>query len=289
MPSWLSGNAIVTIAAASIIISPARLAASPKQLLIQGLDHMPLAVRNLDEAAANFSRLGFAIKPGRLHNDGIRNKHVKFPNGGGIELITASNPTDALAQEYTDFLAHGDGPAFWSLYSPDLAALTTFLAQRHLDPTNTGDVVTFSQAVAPHRLFFADRLRSPTDGPAYWSHPNTAYQLQAIWLAGASAERQLLVSLGAKSDARAACAPFDTHAQAYVLPGESNEVILSPALNRTPERSIVAATVRVRSLAVAQHTLTENHVHFAAAASCTGQSIWISPESANNLWLELTE
>ena len=62
-----------------------------------GLDHIPVAVRDLERAAATFRRLGFALKPGRPHANGIRNVHVKFPDGSGIELLTAPRPQDELS------------------------------------------------------------------------------------------------------------------------------------------------------------------------------------------------
>jgi hypothetical protein len=142
---------------------------APAPPLIMGLDHVPIAVHDLDEASRDFARLGFVIKPGRPHDDGIRNRHVKFPNGGGIELITAAAPTDALAQGYVDWLKGPDGPAFWSVFAPRLPALAAFLAGIGLRPTDRGDVVNYTADGPAHTLFFADRLRSPSDGPAYWA------------------------------------------------------------------------------------------------------------------------
>jgi hypothetical protein len=106
--SWI----IAGVALAALVLPPV---AAPARPVVEGLDHAPIAVTDLDGAAAAFSRLGFLIKPGRPHDDGIRNRHVKFPNGGGIELITAANPTDDLAREYVDWLRAGPGAAFWSL------------------------------------------------------------------------------------------------------------------------------------------------------------------------------
>lgn len=45
---------------------------------IIGIDHIPVAVRNLDQAVESFRSLGFAIKPGRSHSNGIRNGHIKL-------------------------------------------------------------------------------------------------------------------------------------------------------------------------------------------------------------------
>jgi len=57
---------------------------------VQGLDHIPIAVRDLDRAKADFEALGFVLKPGRLHTNGLRNAHAKFADGTELELITAS-------------------------------------------------------------------------------------------------------------------------------------------------------------------------------------------------------
>ena len=38
-----------------------------------GLDHVPLAVNDLTQFTADVARLGFTLKPGSPHTDGIRN------------------------------------------------------------------------------------------------------------------------------------------------------------------------------------------------------------------------
>ena len=256
---------------------------------VEGLDHTPVAVADLDRAAADFARLGFTIKPGRPHTDGIRNRHVKFPNGGEIELITAASPTDALAQDYVDWLKGGEGPAFWSLYSSDLVALTAFLSQQNLGAVNKGDVVTISDFGRPHRLFFADRLRSPTDGPLYWNHPNTAYKLFRVWIADAPADLEVIAKLGAERRQTFACAPFDANAAVYGLPGEGDEVVVAGKVARPSARSVIGVTVLVRSLAAAKAVLASNQITYLQPKSCGGGSLWITPTQAHGLWLELTE
>ena len=65
-----------------------------------GVDHIPIVVRNPERATQRFKDLGFAIKPGRAHRNGIRNAHIKFPNGAGLELIVVDVPSDSLALRY---------------------------------------------------------------------------------------------------------------------------------------------------------------------------------------------
>ena len=255
--------------------------------LIRGLDHIPLAVADLEGAAANFGKLGFLIKPGRPHGNGLRNQHIKFPNGEGIELMTVRDPTDSLAREYDAWLKGGDGPAFWSIYSADLAALTTRLSSEGLDPLNEGHVVTIAQGPRPHRFFFGDRLRSPSDGPQYWAHPNTAIALKGVWLANGADEEILLVALGAVPAGRESCSPFTSSAMTLAFPGEDDEVIFARGLERAPERTIVGATVTVQNLATARKILERNKVAY--VAGCQSSSVWIAPTEANGLWLEMRE
>jgi hypothetical protein len=264
------------------------LGATPAPPLVTGLDHMPLAVGDLGRATVDFKALGFVLKPGRPHGDGIRNAHIKFPDHTEIELITAKAPADALAAEYAAFLAGGDGPAFWSLRAPDLAALTARLAALRLGPVERDGIVTFAQAAFAHRLFFADSPASPTDKPGYYEHPNTAYHLQAIWLAGAVEEARLAETFGARRTAARVCAPFARDAETLALPG-GDVVITSAAAGRRPERAIIGATVLVRSLATARAILARNHVAARQVAGCGRPSLWIGPGDAHDMWLELRE
>ncbi len=106
---------------------------------------------------------------------------------------------------------------------------------------------------------------------------------------GGDADGRFLNELDATPRPKAGCAPFDTHADAYVLPGDGDVVMISRALGRPRARSIVGGTVLVKHLAKARALLDANRVSYVTAAGCTDRSIWIRPEDANNLWLDLRE
>ncbi|HEX8906001.1 MAG TPA: VOC family protein, partial [Longimicrobiaceae bacterium] len=57
---------------------------------IARVDHVPVAVRDLEAAVRDFAALGFSFKPGRPHPNSILNQHVKFRDGTEVELITAT-------------------------------------------------------------------------------------------------------------------------------------------------------------------------------------------------------
>jgi len=284
------GGVFAFVLAAICVAAPERvLPAHLGPAAVQGLDHIPLAVRDLDHATADFERLGFVLKPGRAHDDGIRNRHIKFPDGTSLELITPPiAPTDELTSEYLTWLKSGDGPAFWSLRSDDLPSLARRLKTLKPAPQLHGGLVDFPFASSFHQLFFAGGEKSPTDRPEYFAHPNTAYRLAAIWLADSADQRQLVLQLGARGDTRSACSPFDRHAETTVLP-DGTHIVFSRVAKAQLGRAVMGATILVRSLAKARQMLETGHVTYLTPRACADRSLWIPASETHGLWLELRE
>jgi hypothetical protein len=68
-------TALRTLTALSLVMSLEPGAA------VLGIDHVPVAVADLESAGEQYRALGFALKPGRPHANGIQNLHAKFPDG----------------------------------------------------------------------------------------------------------------------------------------------------------------------------------------------------------------
>ena len=59
------------------------------------LDHLVILVRDLEEAARDYGRLGFRVTPGGEHSDGLtRNALVPFRDGTYLELVAFVDPED---------------------------------------------------------------------------------------------------------------------------------------------------------------------------------------------------
>ncbi len=235
--------------------------------LVAGLDHVPVAVRDLEAAARTYERLGFVLKPGRPHATGIWNRHAKFRDGTEIELITAPAGRDALTTRYRRHLARGDGPAFLALYAPD------------------GEP---PPGKAPDYVFFGRRNASPTDRPQHFAHPNTAQALVAVWLAGElAAEKAFLRAAGATLTERTVHVPDAVEATVARLP-EGEVRLLPPARARVAGRPIVGVTIRVGSLAAARRVLSRAGVATRGPIG-SESSVFVPPVAAHGLWLELRE
>lgn len=262
----------------------------PATPLITGIDHIPLAVQDLGMAAERFRSLGFVLKEGRAHSNGILNRHAKFPDGTEIELITAPDARDALTTEYRAFLAQGDGPAYLGFFAPDQDRIVAALDRGKKRLERDGGLLGFPVGDALHHVFFAHRNASPTDRPKHFLHPNTAESLIGVWLAAddLSPERGLLRSLGIPIEKRVVCTPECAMAEVARLP--EGEVVLLPGQRQVvPGRRIVGATVRVRSVAAARAALERGGWKPRVRRSRQGSSIFLPPEVCFGLWLELRQ
>lgn len=255
IPRWLPAGLLGALAV--MIQTPAA---------TTGLDHIPIAVNDLARAAADYRALGFALKPGRPHDNGITNQHVKFPDGTELELITAPAARDALTRTYRSHLAAGDGPAFLALFAPG---------------SDRGSLGLESDPL--RYVFMSGRNQSPTDRPEHFAHANTAESLISVWLAAAdlSNERRLLERLGARIQTERVRVPEALDAPVARL--MEGEVVLLPASRQLVKgRRIVGATIRVRDLEEAKRVL-------GGRGQVSGSSIFLPPALAHGLWLELRE
>lgn len=267
---------LVIIAALGLILElrvPALQAPSHSAAaVVAGLDHVPIAVRDLEAAAETYRRLGFSLKAGRPHDNGIRNQHAKFPDGTELELITAPEARDPLTRTYRRHLEQGDGPAFLALFAPDRSRI----------PQNLTPPLGY--------LFFGPRNASPTDRAEHFAHGNSAESLVAVWLSDEdlAPERMLFQRLGATIARRVVYVPG--RVEADVARFHEGEVLLLPASHqRVAGRRIVGVTLRVRSVAAAGTLLKSHDVNVSATADPSSKSLFIAPESAHGLWLELRE
>jgi hypothetical protein len=259
--------------------------------LVVGLDHVPVAVGNLDSAADLFRSLGFALKLGRPHTNGIRNQHVKFPDGTEIELITAAEARDSMTAEYRQYLLNGDGPAFAGLYAPSIEQVVERFSAAHVEYSHDAGLLTFPQTNELHYLFIGSRNLTPTDRPENFAHQNTAESLIGIWLASEnpSAERHMLELLGADISDMQVHVPDETRCPVARFP-QGQVVLLPRSRQQIPGRRIVGATVRVRTLSALQLILRANGMKVPGVIQTReSRSIFLPPGLTHGLWLEFRE
>jgi catechol 2,3-dioxygenase-like lactoylglutathione lyase family enzyme len=96
------------------------------------LDHVVIAVRDLDHAVARYADAGFTVAPGGRHpGRNTSNALVVFDDGAYLELITYSAPSPE-ERWWCQLDAHGDGLVDFALLPPDLPAAVTQAQDRGL-------------------------------------------------------------------------------------------------------------------------------------------------------------
>ena len=255
------------------------------------LDHVPIAVRDLDAAVRTFGRLGFSFKPGRPHANSILNQHVKFADGSALELITASEPRDDLARYYLDFLAAGEGGAFLSLDGGPVAPISAAL--QPVEPGHRSTTGAYYQSLSfpgahPLRYLFFILVQSrPPDLPEHLTHANGAARLSAVWLTrdDPSRERRLLERLGARACPSTLRLPVGAVSTEMRL--ERGSIHLAASPGAPPTRAVAGVTIDVPDLAAARRAVALPDSAVQRGRDARGEWLRIPPEHAHGIWIEL--
>jgi catechol 2,3-dioxygenase-like lactoylglutathione lyase family enzyme len=169
--------------------------------VIQSIDHIVILVRNLEEAIADYTALGFTVTPGGVHADGAtHNALVPFDDGSYLELIAFTR--EASGHRWWSHHAAGGGLVDFAVLPGDPEGDIAAARARGLDiagPTNAGRTRPDGQEVRwllgapadPALPFLCGdvtprALRVP-DGAAR-RHANGAVGLDGITVAVADAE-----------------------------------------------------------------------------------------------------
>jgi hypothetical protein len=95
-------------------------------LVLKSIDHVVVAVRDLDLAAADYAEAGFTVSPGGEHFSGAtHNALVSFADGSYLELLAIKDPAKAAGHPWFAALDAGDGAAAFALLASDLPAEAT--------------------------------------------------------------------------------------------------------------------------------------------------------------------
>ena len=281
--------ALALISSCSRIGSGGRCEGKPRPAL--GLDHISIVVASLDEVAFQYHALGFTLKAGRAHSNGLRNQHVKFADGTEMELITAPDPSDDLAKEYRQLVQGGEGPAFLALFPPSFEAGLRTLDASGLPFHREADLISFPPGHRLRYIFFGSRGQSPTDRPEHFDHPNTAESLIAVWLAAddLSPELRMLSEFAAEPCGEVSLPPLQSKARVvplldsalYLLPGSKRLIV---------GRSIVGVTLRVRDVeAAAREAARALPEAPRIETSDFGRSLFLPPSVTHGFWMELRQ
>lgn len=177
----------------------------------RGIDHLVLAVRDLDAAEAAFKAMGFTLTPRAYHPFGTANQLAMF-DGNFVELLGVADASKipehssdgfSFAAWNRDFIEMREGVSMLVLDSTDPAAdhdafkaagLTTWpptsFARAAVQPDGSEAEVSFTlcfavSAAVPSLPSFTCRQHAPQNfwKPAFQAHANTASVIDGLTVA----------------------------------------------------------------------------------------------------------
>ena len=167
------------------------------------LDHVILAVKDLDAAAARCEELGFTTKLGHPHPNGLLNRHVKFADGTSLELMTVTGtPRDRMARDYASMIRDRDRGAYVAIRADDLAAVARAAKQAGLAPHESSSgpwkFLGFPAESDAGAVFFVSGGLPANDTDSLTTHRNGASRLDDVTVEGGPKLDALFAALGAR-------------------------------------------------------------------------------------------
>ncbi len=91
--------------------------------MLQGIDHIVIAVRDLAAASVDYAALGFTVTPGGEHTGGAtHNALISFADGSYFELIAFREPDRPQEHKWWGRFARGEGTVDFALLADDVSA-----------------------------------------------------------------------------------------------------------------------------------------------------------------------
>ncbi|KYG99342.1 VOC family protein [Bradyrhizobium sp. DOA1] len=281
------------------------------------LDHLVICVRDLQQAALDWQKLGFNLTPTGVHPFGTSNRLAQFADNF-LELLAVTDealvPAAApgrfsFAAHNRDFLARSEGMSMLALHSTDALADAADFAAKGIGayapfgfgrdavlPGGGTARVEFSLAFAtdpamPGIAFFTCQQRHPPElfwKPDFQRHPNAATRVIEVVMSAPepARHREFLEHLmeGTAELAPARLTIGKTGDRITVLgPAELSQRLPGLAGDTSPR--FCAARFAVAELDATRRTLKSNGVDFAMR----GAVLLVSPAASHGLALEFVE
>lgn len=272
----------------------------------KGIDHAVVVVRDLDQAAETWERLGFFLTPKSGHPDlGSQNRCI-IMHGDYIELLS---PGDHAATRYlADFRKQREGMAALALRTDDVATSRQILGKagftvsEPLDisrpliaPTGAEETARFTVAMiepeqTPGGQLFACKQHTPqhiwTIG--YANHPNRAERISAVVYGAQEVSKTVRIferifdSMGRGGPNKSIEVPTGD-VPIFVNSPEGLDKSYLNGAGDVPTPGFAGLSIQVYDLEETARVLTANGVPFFGSPDI---HLLVAPEHANGVMLE---
>lgn len=165
------------------------------------IDHVICVVNNIDKAVKEYEDIGFTVKKGRLHKNGLINAHIKFSNQSSFELMSLKGtPGDEIARTYKKLLSEGEGGVYIALTGMSISNIQVLLSSHNIQHNvvkgKNWSYVTFPEKSSLAHFFFIDYHILVKDDIKTLKHSNKIAKISTVYTEGDEKTLNLLKNIG---------------------------------------------------------------------------------------------
>ncbi|MCB9248740.1 MAG: VOC family protein [Ignavibacteriales bacterium] len=252
-------------------------------------DHVIIGTNNLNKSSTLFTNLGFLVKEGNKHKNGITNSFVEFIDGSEIELMEVDNPTDELSKEYGNLINANKYGLQFAVRVDEINKLKSSFSQLNkgfteLSVNNTYNTLSLKNINSELPIFFIQY--NSENNNVLTNHKNKAKRISAIWISTKDIKQTAkeLVNFG-----------FDA-IDNYKIPEATGKVIrfknnnFEIILIESDKYEISGITILVEDIKIIKNTVKSNlSTDFIEQNRGKVNTIILKPEITKSIWIEFSE
>lgn len=253
-------------------------------------DHIIIGTKNLAELTDLFKlELGFTIKKGKSHKNGIKNNFIEFLNDSEIELIEVTQPLDKLSQEYKTLINNQTRGLLFSIRVNEIKKLRDNFNQLQSAFSNFESNPTYStlsaQKINSESPFFFIEYRGENSNSLI-SHKNNSKGISAVWYSSSDIKTTAreLIDFGFSLIDNYSIPSFKGKVLKFK---NDNFAIILIESNKAEIKGLTILTKDLKSVKnILHHSFGNN---FIEQISGRGKSIFVSENLTKSIWLEFLE
>jgi hypothetical protein len=254
------------------------------------LDHIIIGTKNLEETKLFLENsLGFKIKTGNIHKNGIKNIFVEFEDSSEIEFVSVQNPTDQLASDYNKLINKNHFGLQFAVRTNHITELYSHLQKVNSDFNNFSNNKIYSSIsqsnISSQKPFFIIQYHNKMNNSTNY-HQGKINGLSAIWLTTPN----LIETIKTYSEYGFTLVDTVTVAniknKTATMKNKNFEIILIA----DNSYSILGLTLRSESIDEVQKMFAKNfNKAVDIKKSKRGKSIYLPPQVTKSIWFEFIE
>ncbi len=252
-------------------------------------DHILIGVKNLEKQTETFRKLGFSIKKGKQHKNGIKNNFIEFGDSSEIELIEVQQASDKLSEKYKKLIDKNIYGLQFALRVNNVKKLKDNFSKLNSDFTILSvnkdySILSKNKMDKGLPVFFIQY--NIDNNNTLTSHSNGSKGIYSIWLSTNDIKNtaQKLSDMGFKLIGN------------YELPGIKGKAVeftnsnFKIILIKSKKNEITGITILVDNLELVKNNLKSGFdTDFIEYSANRGKSIFINKELTNSVWIEFLE